>query len=948
MKKAHLTATVASLALAAGALTGTPAAIANDTQFTASDFIKADGNVLRTESGTGPAINLRGTNIGGWLTQEDWMSPLGEFAADRSGWSATASAGDAAGALDGSAASRWTTGAPQAGGEQLTVDLGAKTLFNRMSIGNTAFPGDHPRDLTVETSSDGSTWHSVASQPGTDGITSVRFAPQIARYVRLTQNGSAGSWWSVDEVNVFSDPVLHNGKHTATASSTATGTAPAMTLDGDVFTVWQSGAPQAPGQSLTIDLGRNTDMDKVLFDAGAATANDYPRIWDVFVSWDNATWTKVSSGYGTGRTVLADFNGAKNGRYLRIESNGNASQWWSVAEVAIYSGNAIDRGGWSVSASVGESASSMIDGDAGSRWTTGVAQAPGQTVTVDMGALVTMNNVTTDTAKHSSGEQDFPRGYALELSRDGSSWTPVAAGVGTRKATTIGFPAQAARYFRLTQTGSSPDRWWSIGELTAGLHNDDYSLNTTLVERFGTATAQSIIETHQDTWITAADFDNIEASGMNFIRVPIGWSHFLNLDGSWKADPWQKIDWAIEQANARGMYILLDLHTVPGGGCPWGSCGRIGPNPNGFWGDATYQDWVVDIWEKIADRYNGHPGVAGYDLINEPLIDYNEDAEDVTQKSDYYDRLYDAVRAIDPDHTIFLGAFFGMNALAPPSDYGWTNVVYELHPYDMPNQKDWKAQNQLVTNELDGLAAKLADPGVPLLYGEYSLYYNDDVWARFMAGLNAAKVSWSSWAYKVRGAAQDGFAYWGMYYDNRNPVPVVNSDDAATFQVKLVRFGTENFTKNERFIATIAKYADGNPTFAPVAISHAGWTATASTTASGSSPAMAIDGANGSSWRSGQAMAGGEWLRVDMGAPHTVAMVTVQTAADSTWDYPRGFTVETSLDGSTWSAAATGIAYGWKRPISIEPTTARYIRITQTGSAPQWWTVDEVTVHSSY
>ena len=30
-------------------------------------------------------------NLGGWLTQEDWMSPLGEFAVDRTGWSATAS-----------------------------------------------------------------------------------------------------------------------------------------------------------------------------------------------------------------------------------------------------------------------------------------------------------------------------------------------------------------------------------------------------------------------------------------------------------------------------------------------------------------------------------------------------------------------------------------------------------------------------------------------------------------------------------------------------------------------------------------------------------------------------------------------------------------------------------------------------------------------------------------
>jgi hypothetical protein len=60
---------------------------------------------------------------------------------------------------------------------------------------------------------------------------------------------------------------------------------------------------------------------------------------------------------------------------------------------------------------------------------------------------------------------------------------------------------------------------------------------------------------------------------------------------------------------------------------------------------------------------------------------------------------------------------------------------------------------------LSGLPDKLSSPGVPVLYGEYSLYYNDDVWSKFMVGLNAQKVSWSNWSYKVRGPATDGFSY---------------------------------------------------------------------------------------------------------------------------------------------------------------------------------------------
>ncbi|MCU1525388.1 MAG: hypothetical protein JWO18_2282, partial [Microbacteriaceae bacterium] len=60
------------------------------------------------------------------------------------------------------------------------------------------------------------------------------------------------------------------------------------------------------------------------------------------------------------------------------------------------------------------------------------------------------------------------------------------------------------------------------------------------------------------------------------------------------------------------------------------------------------------------------------------------------------------------------------------------------------------------------------------------------------------------------------------------------------------------------------------------------------------------------------------------------------------------YTLEVSTNGTTWTTVSTGMAYGWKRPISITPTSARYIRITQTGVAPQWWSIDEVSVWSSY
>jgi hypothetical protein len=939
--------TIAAITIAAcvAALLNAPAA--NAVALGSSDFLKANGAVLKNNSGAGSTVNLRGTNLGGWLTQEDWMSPLGEYAVDRTGWTASASSGGStSNAIDGSDTTRWTTGSAQSGAEWLQMDLGAPTLFNRLSVNSTDFAGDYPQQYEVSVSTNGTTWVSVAKATNTADLVMARFPAQVDRYVRIAQLGTATSWWSVGEFNLYSDPVLYNGTSSASASSTGSGTTTGAAIDGNETTYWNSGTAQVPGQTFTIDLGRNKDLDKVLFDSGASAPNDYPRNWDVLGSTDGTNYTEIATGYGTNRTVLADFQGSKTVRYLRLASNGTAANWWTIADVSIYSGTSLDRGGWAVTAS-SSGAASAIDNDVTTRWTTGTAQASGQWFQIDMGALITVNNVTIDTEKNSTSEQDYARGYKLELSSDGSTWTQVATGVGERKATTIDFTARSARYIRMTLTASSTS-WWSIGEITAALYNDDYSLQETMADRFGTSGAQSVIDEHQNTWITTTDLDNLQSMGINFLRVPIGWNTFLNLDGTWKSSPWTKIDWIVSQASARGMYVLLDLHTVPGGDCPWGSCGRVGPNPAGFWGNSTYQSWVEGIWKAIATRYVGNPGVAGYDLINEPLIDYGEDSADVTQKSDVYNTLYNDVRAIDADHVIFLGAFFDYNAIAAPSTYGWTNVVYQLHPYDMPNAKDWTSQDNLVNAQLSALPGKLSSPGVPVLYGEYSLYYNDDVWSKFMAGLNAQNVSWSNWSYKVRGSATDGFSYWGFYYGDPAPVPVINSDDSATYKEKIDRFGTSNFTANTNLIADVTKYAGGLSTYSPSAISTSGWSATASSTGPGATTAGAIDGTSSTRWNSGQAMAGGEWYEIDMGTSHTVSMVTVQTPSNALWDYPRGYTLEVSTNGTTWTTVGTGMAYGWKRPISVTPVSARYVRITQTGVAPQWWSIDEVTIWSSY
>jgi glucosylceramidase len=106
-------------------------------------------------------------------------------------------------------------------------------------------------------------------------------------------------------------------------------------------------------------------------------------------------------------------------------------------------------------------AEAAVDDDATTRWTTGAAQTPGQSLQVDLGTTRRISRVVLDTG---ADRGDFPRGYELSTSRDGVTWTPAVSGAGAGQLTKIDFPPTTARHVRVTQTASAP-QWWSVADL---------------------------------------------------------------------------------------------------------------------------------------------------------------------------------------------------------------------------------------------------------------------------------------------------------------------------------------------------------------------------------------------------------------------------------------------------------------------------------------------------
>ncbi|GKU26523.1 cellulase family glycosylhydrolase [Clostridium folliculivorans] len=331
---------------------------------------------------------------------------------------------------------------------------------------------------------------------------------------------------------------------------------------------------------------------------------------------------------------------------------------------------------------------------------------------------------------------------------------------------------------------------------------DEWTLRETLTNRFGEATKESLINTYQNAWLNTGDLDNIKNMGMNFVRVPIYYLDLMDKYGNWKSDPWSKLDWLVNECSTRGIYVLLDLHGTFGGQNTFDNCGEANSDPQ-LWKNTQYQDRTVTLWQGIANRYKGNATVAGYDLLNEP------DRVGRDQLNGLYNRLYQAIRAIDPDHMIYMEGAWDWNQLYAPSVYGWTNVVYEMHYYAMANSQptDWNAQNGLIDSAVQGMKDHQNSWNIPVYAGEFCVFDFDDLWEKFLSQMNSINASWTNWTYKIT----NGSNHWGFYKYNTNAVPDINNDSADTIASKWQKFNTANFLPNTSFQNLVKKYTSTAP-----------------------------------------------------------------------------------------------------------------------------------------
>jgi len=345
---------------------------------------------------------------------------------------------------------------------------------------------------------------------------------------------------------------------------------------------------------------------------------------------------------------------------------------------------------------------------------------------------------------------------------------------------------QAGRGKRIFLRGTNAGGWLVHEEwMCPTIARDTKTIRDTLAARFGAEKRDELIDAYRDAYWTEQDFDNCAALGMTCLRLPFIYWDVADEEGDILPRGFQRLDWFVQNCAQRGMYVILDLHGAYGSQSGKHHSGQVNDGRQLYYNEEN-RARTIKLWEGIAAHYRGNPAVAGYDLLNEPENDTEHTGK---MQWDYYDELYRAARAADPDHIIFIEACWEPKDLPRPSKYGWKNVVYEYHHYA------WDAQS------VEGVSLHAAANAlweyfafrVPILNGEFTCFGKDEGWRNSLRYYNGLGFHWTTWTYKVTGKSPNGDPHWGIY-EQQDVQAKLDIQTASEEDIRAAwgRVGTEN------------------------------------------------------------------------------------------------------------------------------------------------------------
>lgn len=321
------------------------------------------------------------------------------------------------------------------------------------------------------------------------------------------------------------------------------------------------------------------------------------------------------------------------------------------------------------------------------------------------------------------------------------------------------------------------------GYMLAGRNIAERSFKENFEKALGKDALDDFTRSFRDTFIQESDIRRIKEWGATCVRIPFNYRliEHENRPFSLNEEGLAYLDRAVDWCEKHGLYCILDMHAAPGSQNPDWHADCAGKAE--LFTDSFNQERYVRLWHFIAGRYKDRSCVAGYDVLNEPIIGITQ--EGLVRQ--LYERVTAEIRDVDQKHILFFeGTEWAqrISFLGTPWD---KNSVYSIHVY-LPTEftfnlvpgLTYPVKSHTVTwnrNTFDLFARQyrrfMDRHKVPLYVGEFGVHWRDNMygelgWVKDLLYLfGKYNISWSYWTYKT-------FAHYafpdGVFRNVSNPL----------------------------------------------------------------------------------------------------------------------------------------------------------------------------------
>jgi glucan 1,3-beta-glucosidase len=214
---------------------------------------------------------------------------------------------------------------------------------------------------------------------------------------------------------------------------------------------------------------------------------------------------------------------------------------------------------------------------------------------------------------------------------------------------------------------------------------------TTAIDEYtfsSTKGALLALQLHWATFVTEADIASIASTGINALRIPIGFWAYDNANTPYHQGQDAYLELAIVWARQNNMYVWVDCHGSPGSQNGYENSGHEGVIN---WQDGDNLNRSISVLKTIAKKYGSEKYadvVVGIELTNEPLAGSPNNL-DVTMQ--WTKDAYAAVKAEvkNPNLVIVMqDAYAGVDTWIPtaeaingkgPKTFGMDTHLYQLY-----------------------------------------------------------------------------------------------------------------------------------------------------------------------------------------------------------------------------------------------------------------------------